>query len=611
MDRTRPDKATASAKGGQLLSHKGESSCDSTQPLLQSPTEWQAEEPEEDTAVYIASEERQELLGRGGSPVSSGDSNEDFFGAGGDLETPRTGLSEAFSRYDSGSGGKQRVSTSQRDVSLIPTNRKSPTSPGSVADDIFGSGDRRGVLIAGRSKSPDLPGSIKADVSCSGGEKEVSRAEHNELLLHGHSGSLGFPKSIEVEVHGRQRASTSPQLHGGDNKDILCSGVSQKTSGRSTYPSYPRDSTRDILYSGNQKRKAKSGRTALPLRSGGTLEGIPLQDMSHPAGVGSRSPQRDCVAMVYETSFTEQTATDNVLGGTGPSTSGHSVSQGQALWNTVSKDRSSSNSGDSVSQGQAQWKDRSSSNNGDSVSQGQAQWKDRRPSNNGDSASQGQAQWKDRRPSNNGDSASQEQAQWKGRRPSNSENIGIQVHAHGNESLPQARSGVSRNSVYVAKTDEYSNARHTTHPSEGTDTEKNVTPGQSRGEDSVEDVQHGTDPPHTPLLSAAAPHRDEVSHNLARYFPDRLDDLDYHSELDLDSPTPGRGRRVRGLGSSSAATSPCQHLDEHLPGSPVSRDGPSYLYTDPEVAARLLQPQAGKHKKPEVVRREGGREGWV
>ena len=549
MDRTRPDKATASAKGGQLLSHKGESSCDSTQPLLQSPTEWQAEEPEEDTAVYIASEERQELLGRGGSPVSSGDSNEDFFGAGGDLETPRTGLSEAFSRYDSGSGGKQRVSTSQRDVSLIPTNRKSPTSPGSVADDIFGSGDRRGVLIAGRSKSPDLPGSIKADVSCSGGEKEVSRAEHNELLLHGHSGSLGFPKSIEVEVHGRQRASTSPQLHGGDNKDILCSGVSQKTSGRSTYPSYPRDSTRDILYSGNQKRKAKSGRTALPLRSGGTLEGIPLQDMSHPAGVGSRSPQRDCVAMVYETSFTEQTATDNVLGGTGPSTSGRSVSQGQARWNTVSKDRSSSNSGDS---------------------------------------------------------ASQEQAQWKGRRPSNSENIGVQVHAHGNESLPQARSGVSSNSVCVAKNDDYPSPRHTTHPSEDTDTEKNVTPGQSRGEDSVEDVQHGTDPPHTPLLSAAAPHRDEVSHNLARYFPDRLDDLDYHSELDLDSPTPGRGRRVRGLGSSSAATSPSQHLDEHLPGSPVSRDGPSYLYTDPEVAARLLQPQAGKHKKPEVVRGEGG-----
>lgn len=103
------------------------------------------------------------------------------------------------------------------------------------------------------------------------------------------------------------------------------------------------------------------------------------------------------------------------------------------------------------------------------------------------------------------------------------------------------------------------------------------------------------------------PVRDEVSHDLARYFPrGQHEEVVLYDDGDSDDetmaikelPWDGRG----GGGGSSIATSasfdPRDVPPPNPPGSPISRDGQTYLYTDPGVAARLLNPPS---KRSEVL----------
>ena len=126
----------------------------------------------------------------------------------------------------------------------------------------------------------------------------------------------------------------------------------------------------------------------------------------------------------------------------------------------------------------------------------------------------------------------------------------------------------------------------------------------------------------------AAP-RDEVSHDLAKYFPNGLtnevvlydqdsddagDDNDDNSMAikELWSETAGgEGGRDGGGGGGGGRLSiptpsgysydPRGGPPPEPPGSPVNRDGQSYLYTDPSVAARLLNPSSRPARRSEAM----------
>lgn len=127
----------------------------------------------------------------------------------------------------------------------------------------------------------------------------------------------------------------------------------------------------------------------------------------------------------------------------------------------------------------------------------------------------------------------------------------------------------------------------------------------------------------------AAP-RDEVSHDLAKYFPNGLTNevLLYDQDSDGDDDDDdsmvikelwagtgggdggggGRGEGGGGGGGRLSIPTPSGYPYDprggplpEPPGSPVNRDGQSYLYTDPSVAARLLNPSNRPARRSEAM----------
>ncbi|KAL8602090.1 hypothetical protein ACOMHN_007360 [Nucella lapillus] len=98
----------------------------------------------------------------------------------------------------------------------------------------------------------------------------------------------------------------------------------------------------------------------------------------------------------------------------------------------------------------------------------------------------------------------------------------------------------------------------------------------------------------------------DISHSLAQYFQHVLDDILYENDL----PDDPESLLCQGAASSSSSfaaegrllrpLSVPQHPHPLLP-SPRRRRGESYLYTDPQVAARLLSGPAGEKKSTEVL----------
>ncbi|KAL8580528.1 hypothetical protein ACOMHN_054683 [Nucella lapillus] len=93
--------------------------------------------------------------------------------------------------------------------------------------------------------------------------------------------------------------------------------------------------------------------------------------------------------------------------------------------------------------------------------------------------------------------------------------------------------------------------------------------------------------------------RNEVSHCLAQYFPDALNEVVYN-EQDSNDNNEQPSQFLRDFpGTSRYPPSQTLHPNypQHPGGSPANSEGQSYLYTDPSVAARLLNPPPPRHPR--------------